>query len=240
VVYIEITFPKSPWKKLYKEDAPSYEKEAEWFKKQLDSYGDDIAISALEGDFELYSLLEEDLIDARYFIAYSPRIEVAAGPVIRIPYVKGLERDQKKREELNPLMRLAKRDAIRLYPLEKRMKQRFTLVDNLENSIVFKPYGLGEKPKEVERTENTLFGTGLLKLDFLIAKSGKREVSRDFSEHFVFLTDGEIEALKEWAKQRRKDIQNIDIQTAREFWNEYDSALRQKEMEEKKKWGYFW
>lgn len=231
MVYREITIPKCPWKKLYKEDAPSYEKEAEWFKKQLDRYGDCMVISALEGDFELYSLLEEDLLDARYFIAYSPRIDVAAGPIIRIPYVKGLERDQKKREELNPLMRLAKQDAIRLYPLEKRMKQRFTLVENLENSIVFQPYGLGEKPQEVERTENTLFGTGLLKLDFLRATWGKREVYKDFSEHLVFLTDGEIEALKEWAKQRRKDIKNIDIETAREFWMEYDSAMRRKEME---------
>lgn len=235
MVYREITIPKCPWKKLYKEDAPSYEKEAEWFKKQLDRYGDYFVISALEGDFELYSLLEEDLLDARYFIAYSPRIDVAAGPIIRIPYVEGLERDQKKREELNPLMRLAKRDAIRLYPLDRRMKQRFTLVENLENSIVFQPYGLGEKPKEVERTENTLFGTGLLKMDFSSAISGKREVYKDFSDYFVFLTDGEIEALKEWAKQRRKDIEKIDIQTAREFWAEYDSAVRQKEMEKRRR-----
>jgi len=58
-------------------------------------------------------------------------------------YVEGLERDQRKREELNSLMRLAKQDAIRLYSSNRRMKQRFTLIENLENSMAFQLYRLG-------------------------------------------------------------------------------------------------
>lgn len=54
-------------------------------------------------------------------------------------------------------MRLGKKDVIRLYPLKKRMKQGFTLVENLEKSIVFSALRLGREAEENQKNGEHTF-----------------------------------------------------------------------------------
>lgn len=219
-------------------DAPSYEEELAWFKKQLDMYGNEIYISACEADYRLFEPLEEIIKDLES--GFNPRhISVLAGPILLIPNRGREELKQYRRAELHPLVRLAKDSRINLYASRYRCPARFTVVKNLESALMYEEAGLGEQPRNALITKNILLGLGY---DSYLSKSRKYysdDTHSNFEREFVFLTDGELELFKRWAEKNRIDLKRYSQDHAFEFWKEYESFMTQKEMEEKKKRGYF-
>jgi len=219
-------------------EAPSYEEELAWFKKQLDMYGREIYISACEADYRLFEPLEEIIKDLEF--GFNPRdISVLAGPILLIPNSGREELKQYRRAELHPLVRLAKGSHIKLYASRYRCPARFTVVSNLESALMYDEAELGEQPKNALITENYLTCIRLYPYLTDSRKYYSDDTHSYFESEFVFLTDGELELFKRWAEKKRIDLKRYGQDDAFQFWKEYESALRQKEMEERKKWGYF-
>ena len=214
-------------------DAPSYEEELAWFKKQLDMYGREIYISACEADYRLFEPFEEIIKDLEF--GFNPRdISVLAGPILLIPNSGREELKQYRRAELHPLVRLAKDSHIKLFASRYRCPARFTVVSNLESELMYDEAELGEQPKNALITENYLIGVG-----FRSYLSDSRKYFLDythsnFESEFVFLTDGELELFKRWAEKKRIDLKRYSQDHAFEFWKEYESFMKQKEMEKRR------
>jgi hypothetical protein len=108
-----------------------------------------------------------------------------------------------------------------LYPLEKRLPNTFGLFMNTNTGSVQEPYAPGEKPGEARRIYNWWIELG--EYEYLAQNEifFKSPVTKDFTEHFLFLTDREIANLRKWAKSKGKDVMKIDLEACREFWSEY-------------------
>jgi len=176
-------------------------------------------LSAGEADPELYARLEEDLGRAKD--EHNADIYMVAGPVISIPVVDGLKKSQEGREYLSPIVRLAKEEKISLYASEKRLPQTFELFMDIDTGHIQEPYALGEKPGAGRLIYN--WWVEIAECEYLVnqARFSKRPVKKDFTEHFLFLTDGEIGELRKWAAEKGKDAMKIDLKMCREFWKEY-------------------
>jgi hypothetical protein len=215
-------------------EAPSYEEELAWFKKQLDMYGREIYISACEADYRLFEPFEEIIKDLEF--GFNPRdISVLAGPILLIPEGGRKELQQYRRAELHPLVRLAKDSHIKLYASRYRCPARFTVVRNLENALMYDEAGLGELPKNALLTENYLLSVGFGSYLSHSRKYYSDDTHSYFEREFVFLTDSELELFKRWAEKKRIDLKRYSQDHAFEFWKEYESFMKEKEMEEKKK-----
>ena len=83
-----------------------------------------------------------------------------------------------------------------------------------------------EKPSPAEYIYNWWIEYAPFETLFYEATSWKKPVTDNFPEHFLFLTDSEIAELREWASKKGKDVMNIDPATCREFWGEFQKALR--------------
>jgi len=215
---------RPPWRpqpKIEYEHAPDYSKEAAWLEKKLEQYGGNLYLCAGEAAPELYERLEEPLKRAKD--EHNVDIHVLAGPVISIPAGDGLKKRQEGREYLNPVVRLAKEEIIQLYPSEKRLPQNFELFIDIDTGHVQEPCALGEAPGAGRFIYN--WWCELAEYELLInhARFSKEPVTKDFTEHFLFLTDAELADLRKWVASKGKNIMEIDLATCREFWADYSS-----------------
>jgi len=213
---------RAPWRpqpKVEFEPALNYDKDAAWLRDRLAQYGGDIYLSAGEADPELYARVEEDLTRAKD--RHNADIHMLAGPVISIPAVDGLKKEQQARAYLSPVVRLAKEEKISLYASEKRLPQTFELFIDIDTGHVQEPCALGEKPATGRFFYNWWVQIAEYELLVNQARFSKKPVTKDFTEHFLFLTEGEIADLRKWAASKGKDVMKLDLATCREFWGEY-------------------
>ena len=214
--------PGWPQPKVEYEPAPDYDKDAAWLRKKLSQTGGYMYFSAGEADPELYSRLEEDFKRAKD--EHNADISMVAGPVISIPAVDGLKKAQKGREYLSPVVRLAKEEKILLYPADKRLPQTFRIFSDIEAANIEEPHAPGEKPSAARYIYNWWIEYAPFETEFYLATSWKKPVTDNFPDHFLFLTEGEIADLREWAAKKGKDVMKIDLKTCREFWAEYQKG----------------
>lgn len=210
--------PGWPQPKVEYEPVPNYEKDAAWLREKLNQTGGYMYFSAGEADPELYSRLEEDFKRAKD--EHNADISMVAGPVISIPETDGLKKGQEGREYLSPVVRLAKESKILLYPADKRLSHTFMLFQDIDTAKVHEPYAPGERPSEARNIYNWWIELAPYELLFNDATFWKRPVTNDFTDHFLFLTDGEIADLREWAAKKGKDVMKIDLKMCRDFWAE--------------------
>jgi hypothetical protein len=118
-------------------------------------------------------------------------------------------------------VRLAKEEKISLYPSEKRLPQTFELFIDIDTGHVQEACPPGEKPAGrfiynwwIELAEYELLVNQ--------ARFSKKPVTKDFADHFLFLTDAEIADLRKWMSGKGRDAMKLDLATCREFWAEYD------------------
>ena len=211
--------PGWPQPKVEHEPAPDYGKDAAWIRKQLSRTGGYMYFSAGEADPELYSRLEEDFKRAKD--EHNADISMVAGPVISIPAVDGLKKRQEGREYLSPVVRLAKEEKILLYPADKRLAQTFRIFSDIEAANIEEPHAPGEKPGAAKYIYNWWIEYAPFETEFYLATSWKKPVTKDFTEHFLFLTDAEIADLRKWMSSKSKDAMKLDLATCREFWEEH-------------------
>ena len=122
------------------------------------------------------------------------------------------------------MVRLAKEGKIELYAADKRLSHTFMIFSDIEAANIEEPYAPGEKPGAAKRICNQWIEYAPYENLFFLATLWKYPVTKDFTDHFLFLTDGEIRELRKWAAKKRKDDINIDLETCREFWDEYLSG----------------
>lgn len=211
--------PGWPQPKVEYEPALNYDKDAAWLKEKLTQTGGYMYFSVGEAEPELYSLLEEDFRRARD--ENNADIYMVAGPVISIPASDGLRKRQEGRENLSPVVRLAKEGKILLYPTEKRLSHSFGLFLNTDTGSIKEPYVPGENPSKVRYVYNWWGEIAEYELLVNEARFSKKSVTKDFTESFLFLTDGEIAELRKSAARKNIDVNKIDIESCKEFWKEY-------------------
>lgn len=112
-----------------------------------------------------------------------------------------------------------------LYPLEKRLSNTFGLFMDTNSGSVQEPYAPGGRPGKARRIYN--WWIELAEYEYLAQNAifFKSPVTKDFTDRFLFLTDGEIDELRKWAKSKGKDLMKIDLATCREFWQEYSRQV---------------
>jgi len=99
---------------------------------------------------------------------------------------------------------------------EKRNSYLYTSMAN-----VLEPYSPGERPKGSRYIYNWWTETSSFKSKFTEATLGKSPVRGNYLDHFLFLTDEETVELGKWASEKGKNIRKIDLDSCREFWNEF-------------------
>lgn len=208
-----------PQAKVYFLEQPGYDNDAAWLRKKLWTTGGKMYFSSDEAEHQIYSQLEDDFKYAQD--ENHADIHFVAGPVLNIPEVEGLKKKQEGRENLSPLVRLAKDEKIRLYASEKRLPISYRVFEDLGISNILEPYAPGENPKGSWYFYNWWVEAMSWKHRFDDAVRNKKPLKDSFLDNFLFLSDKETEELKSWAYNKHKDVRNIDLETCREFWQDY-------------------
>ena len=197
---------------------PGYDKDAAFLKKYLVSSAGDIYISSGETDHQVYSSLLNELERASW---NGTKIQVMAGPIISVPDDFFAGRNQKERKELSTIAKLAEKGKLNLYPSEVRRSQDYSIFEDVPVINLKGSYAPGERPSGSKYIYNSWVEAAPWIMSFKEAIEGKKPVTNNFQDHFLFLTDKEIVKLKAWASNKKIDVNRIDLQTCRKFWNDY-------------------
>jgi len=208
-----------PQAKVEYEHEINYDKDASWLRKNLRTTGGYIYFSTGEANHHLYSQLEEDFQRARD--ENNADIYFVAGPIMSVPENSRYEKKQEGRENLNPIVRLAKEGKVLLYPAEKRVSHTFRVFEDIPIANVLEPYSPGDRPSGSRYFYHWWTEAASWKTRFTEATLWKKSVSNSFLDHFLFLTDKEIVELRKWTSSKKIDINKIDLEACREFWRDY-------------------
>lgn len=208
-----------PQAKVYYLNQPDYDKDAAWLRKKLRTTGGKMYFSAGEARHQVYSQLEDDFRFASE--ENYADIHFVAGPVLNIPEADGLNKKQEGRENLSPIVRLAKDEKIKLYAADKRVPYTFRIFEDIESANVLESYAPGENTSGAWYFYNWWVEAMSWKHHFDDSVRSKKPLRDSFLDNFLFLTDKETEELKRWSYNKHKDIRNIDLDSCREFWREY-------------------
>ncbi len=207
-----------PRSKTYYVNEPSYDTDAAWLKKILLNSSGDIYFSSGEVEYQVYSKLAEEFHGAW---VNGVDVHFMAGPIINVPENYGTEKKQKGREELNPITNLAKWGKIKLYPSEMRQLPDYRIFEDIPVMNVLEPHAPGDKPSGSLYVYTSWIDAAPWIRRFNESTEYKKPVSKNFHEHFLFLTDKEVGELRNWASKKRIDVNKIDLETCREFWTDY-------------------
>jgi hypothetical protein len=80
----------------------------------------------------------------------------------------------------------------------------FRIFSDIEAANIQEPHAPGDKPSAARYIYNWWIEYAPFETEFYLATSWKKPVTKDFTEHFLFLTEGEIANLRKWMSRKGK------------------------------------
>jgi len=119
---------------------------------------------------------------------------------------------------LNAVIRLASEGIVRLYPSSKRQQYHSRVFEDMGVTNVVEPHHLGVRSSGSWYFYNSKFEANHWKRLFEEAVGDKTPVTENFTDYFLFITDRESNELAKWARRMNLNVDDIDLETCREFW----------------------
>jgi len=199
-------------------NAPDYETDISWLRKKLKESRGNMYFTSGRANYHVYNNLEEEFRIAKE--RNDAVIHFLAGPLISVPGNGAEKRSQEGREDSNVAIRLAREGIIKLYPSQKRQRYHFRVFEDMGVTNVVEPHHLGVRSSGSWYFYDSKFEANHWKRLFEEAVGDKTPVIENFTDYFLFITDRESEELVKWARRMNLNVDDIDLETCREFWQE--------------------
>lgn len=207
---------------VYRYPYPDVSIDVAWLRKALSESFGEIYFSSGEANYKVYSELKDVMENA--IKERGAEIHFLTGPIISVPDEITKNLTQQERMTLNPIIQLAQEGKIRLYPAKRRLSKHYRVFKDMKIVSAFDLHDLCERSDNLWLYYGDEIETVLRLEDYTkqISKTKQIMPSDDFAKFFVFLNDNEINTLKSWAKQRKINTINIDIDACKNFLELYN------------------
>lgn len=200
---------------VYRYPYPNYAIDVAWLKKILPESRGQIYVSSGEANYKVYSEIEEELKIATD--RNGAVIHFLTGPIISVPDEETQSMKQGERENLNPIVKMAREKKIILYPTSERLSKHYRVFEEMNVVSAFDVHDLCERSSNLWFYYGDELETKLRIEDFMQKIDKVKPFNGELTKYFVFLSEKEIQELKKWAKDEQIDTLNINLDECRQF-----------------------